>query len=72
MITSEIYESVNWDKVKGHEEALAIAKLIPKIAKIHTEEKQYYQDFGTECFIIADHIDFLLFETFKNYDRKER
>jgi hypothetical protein len=65
-----LYESVDKDKVLGHEEWIAIARIVPKITELREQERIWHDQFRTECFIIADHIDFLMYKTFDNHERR--
>jgi hypothetical protein len=64
------FRGVDSDRVRGHEEWIAILRLQNKIDKIKQDEKNWHRDFNQDCFIIADHIDFLLYKTFQNHERK--
>lgn len=62
-------ETVDFNRV-SHQEAVAIVKLRTRINAIKAEEQNWHRDFAMECFIIGDHIDFLLSQTFINHERK--
>lgn len=68
----DMYESVDKERVRGHEEWLAIARIVPKISEFAYAEHRWHEDFNMECFIIADHIDFICAETFNNHERRDQ
>lgn len=69
MTRSEMIESVDWNKVRD-EETVPILTLINETSTFQKEDKEWHRDFGMECFIIMDHLDFLLSQTFTNHERK--
>jgi hypothetical protein len=71
MTRSEMIESVDWNRVRD-EETVPILNLISKTSKFQKEQSDWSRDFNMECFIIMDHMDFILAETFNNHERRDR
>jgi len=67
---TDLYESVDFGRCKGTDEVIAVARLAPKILSIWEEERRLHESLRQDLLATLDDVDFTMYATFKNYDRR--
>jgi len=67
---THLYESVDFGRCKGTDEIIAVARLAPKILSIWDEERRLQENLRQDLLATLDDVDFTMYATFKNHERR--